>query len=91
LLSNIAAAKAKPVCVIAGSDELKGKALVLAQKLRANGTAVEIAHQTNIGKALKFANKIEATTAYIIGEDEAARGVVQVKNLESGQQTEEKL
>lgn len=91
LLADIKPQKAKPVCVIAGNEALKITALEIAQKLRANGKMVEIAPQANIGKALKFANKIGAFEAYILGEQEVERGVVQVKNLETGAQTEIKV
>lgn len=86
LLSNIAAVKPQGICVIAGDNELKITALKIAQKLRKAGKIVEVAAQTNIGKALKYANKINAAEAYIYAGDEAAKNIVTVKNLVSGEQ-----
>ncbi len=86
LISDIQPQKTKPACVIAGSEELKTTALKIAQSLRNQGKAVEVAAQTNIGKALKFANKIDAIEAYIYAGDEAANNQVTVKDLVSGEQ-----
>lgn len=88
LLSEIKPEHHWKICVIAGAENLKVMALEVAQKLRATGKIVEIAQQTNIGKALKYANKMQATEAYILGEDEVKRGFVQHKNLNTGEQRE---
>jgi histidyl-tRNA synthetase len=86
LLSDITAEKTKPVCVIAGDESLRTFALKIAQSLRKQGKAVEVASQTNIGKALKYANKIGAYEAYIYAGDEAANNSVTIKDLISGEQ-----
>lgn len=86
LLSDIVPKKQKPICVIAGDDDLKAVALKIAQTLRSNGKTAEVASQTNIGKAMKFANKIGAAEAYIYGENEAINRTVTIKDLESGEQ-----
>ena len=91
LLAQIKVSEPKPVCVIAGLEELKIHGLKICQQLRGKGKHAELAAQTNIGKALKFANKIGAVEAYIIGPDEAAKGVVQFKNLVTGEQREIKV
>lgn len=91
LLAQLEVSQPKPICVIAGSDEIKIEALKIAQRLRAHGKIVEVAAQNNIGKALKFANKIGAIQAVIIGEDEFKKGVAQVKDLISGDQKEVRL
>ncbi len=91
LLSDMKIEKPKTICVIASSDALKITALEVTQKLRGQGKTAEIASQTNIGKALKFANKIGAAEAYILGEEEVKRGVILLKNLNTGEQREVKL
>jgi histidyl-tRNA synthetase len=47
-----------------------------------------MAYRGNLKKRLERANKIGAGYAVILGEDEMARGVVLVKDLASGAQTE---
>lgn len=88
LLTNFEAPESESYMIIAGSNELKEDALVIAQKLRAEGHIVEIAKQTNFGKAMKFADKRGAKFAVIYGEDEAAKGIAQLKNLKTGTQQE---
>ena len=86
LISDIKTEKTKPICVIAGDDDLKAVALKIAQTLRRQGKAVEVASQTNFKKALQYANKIGASEAYIYGGNEAANHQVTVKDLNSGEQ-----
>lgn len=91
LLADIAPEQKELNFVIAGSDELKPKALEICEKLRAQGKPAELAQQTNIGKAIKKADARGATHAYILGEDEAKAGKVTLKNLQSGEQQEVEL
>ena len=88
LLTDLEAHDAELYMLIAGAPELKPQLLKIAQKLRAEGKVCEIAHQNNIGKAMKFADKKGASYAVIYGEDEAAKGVAQLKNLKTGVQEE---
>ena len=88
LLSNIAPELPKKIVVIAGSDRLRSQAHRIAYELRRKkkGLTVLVASQINISKALTYANKIAASEAYILGEDEAAKNCVTVKNLIDGSQ-----
>lgn len=88
LLTDFEVHDAEMYMLIAGSPELKPQLLKIAQKLRAQGKTVEIAHQNNIGKAMKFADKKGASFAVIYGEEEAAKNVAQLKNLKTGVQEE---
>lgn len=88
LLSEFEPHEQEMYMLIAGGEEYKMQLLKIAQKLRAEGNVVEIAHQNNIGKALKFADKRGAAFAVIYGEDEAKKGVAQIKNLKTGEQKE---
>ena len=54
--------------------------------LRQNGLAAELSMQNNIGKALKYANKIGSQFALIIAEEEYNQGKIIMKNLETGAQ-----
>ncbi|MEB3701871.1 Histidine--tRNA ligase [Candidatus Bealeia paramacronuclearis] len=77
----------RPYVMIAGSDPLMASALKLADLLRHEGFIVDMSYQTQIGKALKYANKISALGALILGEDESQSGVITFKNLDSGDQS----
>jgi histidyl-tRNA synthetase len=55
----------------------------MAADLRAAGIRAEVylGNPKNFGNQLKYADKRQSPVAIIQGDDEAARGVVQVKNL----------
>ncbi|MCE9574379.1 MAG: histidine--tRNA ligase [Deltaproteobacteria bacterium] len=78
-----------PQVVVAVWDEAaRGASLKLASDVRATGASVEVfAGDGDIGKQLKYAVGKQARVALIVGPDEAAKGLVQVKDLASkGQQ-----
>lgn len=76
----------RPFVVIAGDEAYLPQALKIADSLRQSGLQIEMAYQTHIGKALKYANKISAKGALILGEDEMKAGTLTFKNLDSGEQ-----
>lgn len=78
----------RPVALIPMGDEADKAALPLAQKLRHAGLYVELAHRGNAGKRLKKASKQNASAALMLGEDELKAGVVTVRDLDSGEQSE---
>jgi histidyl-tRNA synthetase len=60
-----------------------GDYLAIARTLRAEGLRVEVFPEAKaIGKQLKYANKRGHKVAVIAGEDEFAKGLWQVKNLQ---------
>ncbi|MBN8532174.1 MAG: ATP phosphoribosyltransferase regulatory subunit, partial [Alphaproteobacteria bacterium] len=87
-LSPYQASVIPPVAVIAGTEALRQKALVVARNLRYQGVVTEVLHGGNLGKALKKADKLGAIHAVILGEDECSRGNVAVKHMPSGEQKE---
>jgi len=59
----------------------------LAFKLREKGASVEIDHLKRSVKAqMKFANKIGAKNAVIIGDNEMAENMANIKNMENGEE-----
>ncbi|MGH8213445.1 MAG: histidine--tRNA ligase [Rhodanobacteraceae bacterium] len=63
--------------------------LAIARELRGAGIATELVLEPGkLGKQLKYADRIGAHFALVLGEDEAARNRVAVKNLRSGEQSE---
>ena len=64
-------------------------AIAVLRRLRAAGIRAEMAYRGNLKRRrMERANRIGARAAVILGEDEIAREVAQVKDLASGAQTE---
>lgn len=78
----------RPVVLIPMGETADRQALVLAQKLRHAGLYVEMAHRGNVGKRMKRANKQNAYAALMLGEDEIKAGVVTLRDLDTGEQTQ---
>jgi histidyl-tRNA synthetase len=74
------------VAVIPVGDAAEGVALELVQTLRHAGIRAEMAYRGNLRRRMERANRIGARAAVIIGEDDIARGVAQVKDLATGEQ-----
>ncbi len=76
----------KPTVYIAGMDaECRKKAFELAIALRKNGVLVEIDHMERSVKAqFKYADKLGAKYVAVIGGNELAEGVMNVKNMSDG-------
>ena len=76
----------KPTVYIAGMDaDCRKKAFELAIALRKNGVLVEIDHMERSVKAqFKYADKLGAKYVAVIGGNELAEGVMNVKNMSDG-------
>ena len=87
----LAAPPAKPAPVsivpIGGADE-EAAALEAMQLLRRAGIAAEMSYRGNTKKRMERANRIGARAAVIIGSDELAKGVVQLRDFVGGAQEE---
>ncbi len=69
--------------------EARSSAFLLVQKLRAAGIIVETDYMDRSVKAqMKYANKIGAKNTVIIGADELAGNKANIKNMQTGEQTE---
>jgi len=67
-------------------------AVRVATALRDQGRCVELVlGETKLKRALADADRAGARRFYLVGPDERARGVVAVRDLESGEQSEEPL
>ena len=86
----LAAAPAAPatVAVIPAGEGSEAGAMAVLQTLRQAGVRAEMAYRGNLKRRMERANRIGARAAVIIGADEAARGVVQLKRLDTGAQEE---
>lgn len=79
---------ARPVIVTPVGSDAQSAAMKIAHDLRSAGIVVDMAYKGNVGKRMKRANKQNAIYAILIGEDELARSVAMVKNLDQGSQEE---
>ena len=76
------------VVVVPVGDAAEAAALDVVQALRHAGIRAEIGYRGNVKRRMERANKSGARAAVILGEDEIAKGVAQVKDLVSGAQAE---
>ena len=74
------------IAIIPVSDVAEGPAMELLQALRRSGQRAEMAYRGNLKRRLERANRLGARAAVILGEDDLARGVAQVKDLTTGSQ-----
>jgi histidyl-tRNA synthetase len=78
----------RPVAVVPIGDAAEAAAWALAQRLRREGLAVEIGYKGKPGQRMRRASKAGAHYALSLGEDELARGVVRLRDLDSGAEEE---
>ena len=76
------------IAVIPMGEAAEAVAIDVLQALRAAGLRAEMAYRGNIKRRLERANKTGARAAIILGEVELAKGVAQVKDLSTGEQSE---
>jgi histidyl-tRNA synthetase len=79
---------AAPVAVIPAGEEAEAEAFALVQRLRGAGIRSEIGYRGNLRRRMERANRSGARAAVILGAEDAARGVAQLKDLVSGEQRE---
>ncbi len=78
----------RPVAIIPMGTDAQAAAITVLQAVRGAGVRAETSYRGNMKRRMERANRMNATHAIVIGSEEIARGVVQVKDLDSGQQTE---
>ncbi|MFZ5792715.1 MAG: histidine--tRNA ligase [Pseudomonadota bacterium] len=76
----------RPIAVVPVGEAAERPALKLAENLRARGFVIELGYGGNLAKRLKRANRLNASVALLLGEDEIKRGVVTLRDLDSGSQ-----
>lgn len=81
-------AAARPVAIIPLGEAAEARAISLAYELRQAGITITQEANGNMGKRMKKADKANAKAAIIFGDAELTSGKVQLKNLDSGEQTE---
>ncbi len=86
MLLDFVPAPPDPVAVVPIGDEAEAAAIGILQSLRAAGIRAEMSYRGNLRRRMERANRIDARAAVILGQDDLAQGVAQVKNLRSGTQ-----
>lgn len=76
----------RPISVIPMGDAMA--AMAVAERLRRMGWAVEMGFSGNMKKRMARAAKVNARYAVILGEEEAARGAITIRNLDNSTQDE---
>lgn len=64
------------------------RAYLLAEELREDGLVVDLAYAGNVSRRMKRANRVGASAALILGDEELARNVVQIRDMKTGNQSE---
>ena len=73
-------------------DAAKAEGLSILRRLRQNGVKAEMdTLARNVKGQFKYANRLNAKYTIVIGDDEIAKGVVQIKDMEKHEQNEVKL
>jgi histidyl-tRNA synthetase len=83
-----APASPRPIAIVPIGPAAESKALLLARDLRGKGYAIELGYRGNLKRRLQRADKLNSRAAVLIGDDELAKGVATLRDLDSGQQTE---
>ena len=91
MLLDAAPAPAAPVAVVPIGEDAEAAAIGILQSLRAAGIRAEMSYRGNLRRRMERANRIDASAAVILGADDLAQGVAQVKNLRTGVQEAVKL
>ncbi len=81
----------RPVAMVPMGTDAALRALVISQDLRQAGYMVEMGYSGNMKRRLARANKADACVALLLGDDELAKGVATVRDMETGEQTEAPL
>ena len=78
----------RPVALVPIGEEAEAFALRLAEDLRDAGLVVDLGYTGNLARRMRRADRIGARAAVLLGEDELAKGIATVRDLDSGAQME---
>ena len=76
----------RPIAFIPMGEAAEHLALKLCHGLRRDGFVIDMAFRGNLSRRLKRANKINARAALILGEDEIAKNLITLRDLDGGGQ-----
>jgi len=78
----------RPVALVPVGEQGEALALTIAETLRGQGFSVDLGYSGNLSRRMRRANRVNARAAVLIGDDEVARNVVTLRDLDSGEQAE---
>jgi histidyl-tRNA synthetase len=78
----------RPIAVVPIGEAAEEEAQTLTEMLRNNGWSVDLGYSGNVARRMRRANNVKARVAVLMGEEEIARHVVALRDLDSGEQTE---
>jgi histidyl-tRNA synthetase len=78
----------RPIALVPVGEAGEAMALTIAETLRSQGFPVDLGYSGNLSRRMRRANRVNARAAVLIGDDEAARNVVTLRDLDSGEQVE---
>jgi histidyl-tRNA synthetase len=88
LLIDEPAGPARPIALVPVGAAGEALALTIAETLRGAGLPVDVGYSGNLSRRMRRANRVNARAAVLIGDDEVARNVVTLRDLDSGEQVE---
>jgi histidyl-tRNA synthetase len=88
MLCGEAPAARRPIALVPLGGDAEASSLPLAEALRASGLRVDVGYSGNLGRRLKRANRLNASVAVLIGDDELAKGIATVRDMDGGDQVE---
>ncbi|MFP6747280.1 MAG: histidine--tRNA ligase [Alphaproteobacteria bacterium] len=86
MLADGAPAPERPIAFVPMGEAAERLALKICHGLRRDGFVVDMAFRGNLSRRLKRANKMNARAALILGDDEIARNIVTLRDLDDGVQ-----
>ena len=76
----------RPLALVPLGGEAWRIMLPLSEKIRDEGFAVDLGYSGNLSRRMRRANRINACAALLIGDDELAKKVMTLRDLDSGEQ-----
>ena len=78
----------RPIALVPIGEAAEARMLVIAEQLRDAGLVIELGYSGNLQRRMRRADRIGARAAILLGEDELARGVATIRDLDRGDQSE---
>ena len=78
----------RPTALVPIGEAAVREAWKLADRLRRAGFVIELAYRGKPGQRMKRADRLGCRFALSLGEDELARGILRLRDLDSGEERE---
>ncbi|HXS40540.1 MAG TPA: histidine--tRNA ligase [Stellaceae bacterium] len=88
LLIDEPAPPPRPIVLVPLGEAGEALALTLAHSLRRSGFTIDLGYSGNLRRRLQRADKLKARVAVILGDNEIARNVAALRDLDTGEQSE---